>query len=669
MSRNMSRRTRDFVTSVALAWSLAVVVAGVAGAEQVVFTEPTAIGCGDTTWDGFDVVVDGTVVSIDCEHAFASLTIRNGGLVLHTPGQLEGMTLAIAGDLVVDDSSDLDATGAGYGPATGPGAGSSCDTGPGSGAGHGGLGGSSATFGSGAAYGLFEAPAQPGSGGGLCGAGGFGGGLLRFTIGGTLDLDGVISANGQAAIGEGGGGSGGTIVVTCAMLTGDGIVRAVGGAAGTGGGGAGGRIVVRADDAATFTGTIIANGGGGGANATAGGAGSVLVERAGFPARLLYDNADLVGGLTEVSGHLHVDGDIQIRAGAIVTHPPAQAYFQLEATRDVIIADDGAIDVSGLGFAAASGPGAGSDCDTGPGGGGGHGGTGGGGSGGKAGGAVNGTDIGPCNLGSGGGVCGEGGAGGGSVRITAGRNFVIEGILNANGMAATGTGGGGAGGSILVQTMAFIGAGALSADGGAGSNGGGGGAGGRIAVYRPCAVPQPETFTGTITVDGGTGFEAGAPGTIFPTMTPSGNDCNGNLSPDECDIGDGTSADRNGNGVPDECEITLALTIDNFVGGQAALFTVTQGPPGEQVLVAWSNQIGRFATMDGSWCVDFWMQLPANTPRTRIVTRGSFDGTGAFAKSIDIPASYVGRRLQFQAARRGTCPGVGMSNVVDVTVQ
>lgn len=669
MSRNMSRKIRGLATSAMIALLFVVVPCGVTCAEQIIFTEPTQIGCGDTTWDGFDVVVDGTVVAIDCQHAFASLTILNGGLVLHTPGQLEGMTLDITGDLVIDGSSDLDATGAGYAPATGPGAGSSCDSGPGSGAGHGGLGGASTAFGSGAAYGLFEAPAQPGSGGGLCGAGGFGGGLLRLTVGGTLDVHGVISASGQAAVGDGGGGSGGTIVMTCGTLSGNGIVRAIGGAAGTGGGGAGGRIVVRTDDAATFGGTILANGGSGGPTASAGGAGSVLVERTGFPARLLYDNAGITGGLTEITGHLHVSGDIQIRAGAIITHPPAQAFFHLEATRDVILADDGAIDVRGLGFAAATGPGAGSDCDAGPGGGGGHGGAGGGASGGKAGGAANGTEIGPCNLGSGGGVCDEGGAGGGSVRITAGRSFVIEGLVLANGANATATGGGGAGGSILVQTMQLIGAGELRADGGNGSNGGGGGAGGRIAIYRPCATPVPETFMGVVTVDGGTGFEAGAAGTIFPTQTPSGNDCNGNLADDECDIGDGTSADGNGNGIPDECEITLALSVDNLVAGEVAVFTVTQGPPGEQVLIAWSNQIGRFATTEGAWCVDFWFRLPENDPRQRIVTRGAFDGTGAFTKSIDIPGSYVGRRLQFQAARRGTCPGVGMSNVIDVTVQ
>ncbi len=38
-------------------------------------------------------------------------------------------------------------------------------------------------------------------------------------------------------------------------------------------------------------------------------------------------------------------------------------------------------------------------------------------------------------------------------------------------------------------------------------------------------------------------------------------DCNGNGTPDECDIANGTSSDNDGDGIPDECVLALALDI------------------------------------------------------------------------------------------------------------
>src|SRR6185436_9891213 len=69
-----------------------------------------------------------------------------------------------------------------------------------------------------------------------------GGGRIRLTVGGTLELAGRITANGQNPAG-GGAGSGGSIWITAGVLLGNGAISAIGGsedgttAHGAGGGG------------------------------------------------------------------------------------------------------------------------------------------------------------------------------------------------------------------------------------------------------------------------------------------------------------------------------------------------------------------------------------------------------------------------------------------------
>jgi hypothetical protein len=110
---------------------------------------------------------------------------------------------------------------------------------------------------SGAAYGSALDPAQPGEGGaassesgvyGGAGAGAPGGGFIRLD-GGTVALDGSLSANGAAVNGDGGGaGSGGGISVHADKLSGRGSVSADGGSVccgatgAIGGPGGGGRV-------------------------------------------------------------------------------------------------------------------------------------------------------------------------------------------------------------------------------------------------------------------------------------------------------------------------------------------------------------------------------------------------------------------------------------------
>ena len=178
----------------------------------------------------------------------SNLTVASGGVLTGLPGATF--------DVIVLGNADIQAGGAlavddeGYSEAIGPGAGRSATSG--SGAGYGGVGGASAAVAGGSSYGSAAQPVDFGSGGGFGnqngpGLGSAGGGALRLNVGGILTVDGEITSEGQAALGDSsGGGSGGSIWVTAGMLAGAGDVAADGGEGQLyyGGGGAGGRIAL-----------------------------------------------------------------------------------------------------------------------------------------------------------------------------------------------------------------------------------------------------------------------------------------------------------------------------------------------------------------------------------------------------------------------------------------
>ncbi len=86
---------------------------------------------------------------------------------------------------------------------------------------------------------------------------------MHLRVSGTLQVDGVISADGVAApetAYTGGGGSGGSIWIEAGSLAGSGQIHANGGASNNGsGGGGGGRIALYTDS--LFAGSITAAGG------------------------------------------------------------------------------------------------------------------------------------------------------------------------------------------------------------------------------------------------------------------------------------------------------------------------------------------------------------------------------------------------------------------------
>ena len=129
---------------------------------------------------------------------------------------------------------------------------------------HGGRGGSSAeqllTNTDALPYGSYHEPSDPGSGGGGTGAG-QGGGSISIIASGDIEIDGILSADGEDATSTGGGGAGGSIYINCDSMEGAGVISARGGkGSGTGGGGSGGRIAIHYSTQ-SFYGTTVADGG------------------------------------------------------------------------------------------------------------------------------------------------------------------------------------------------------------------------------------------------------------------------------------------------------------------------------------------------------------------------------------------------------------------------
>jgi hypothetical protein len=204
-----------------------------------------------------------TLTSSDI-NSYISVTVNNGGVLT-----LQGAVgLSVQGNMTVAAGGTVTANGKGCPSGQGVGAnGCSGNLGiPGrpsgnSGGGHGGNGGNGFFGVGGSSYGLATKPTFLGSGG-IAGDnpsnpnGGPGGGAIKLVVGGTLQVDGIISANGNpggnlnGANGGAGGGAGGSIYLTANTLSGTGSVSANGGAGGTndlnrgGGGGAGGRIAI-----------------------------------------------------------------------------------------------------------------------------------------------------------------------------------------------------------------------------------------------------------------------------------------------------------------------------------------------------------------------------------------------------------------------------------------
>ena len=233
-------------------------------------------------------------------NAAASFQISDSSVVSHlaTTGSVLGKLLLTTGTLTIDATSRIDVSARGFLGGRQPGnslasTGSLAGFFPGmtvgfqagstgrTGAGYGGLGGAAEIGTVNPIYGLSTDPNDPGSGGaaGSTALGGNGGGQIRI-VATTMQLDGVIKADGGNGFIDGGGGSGGGIRIDTMTLSGTGQITAAGGNGPFGGGGGGGRIAVYYQTNSGFNfGLVTATGGLGGGGRPNGNTGTVHLQQ------------------------------------------------------------------------------------------------------------------------------------------------------------------------------------------------------------------------------------------------------------------------------------------------------------------------------------------------------------------------------------------------------
>ena len=199
----------------------------------------------------FDLTVRGGAVAYPSSaYLLLSNLFINAGGFLTCANTQTNLDVVVLRNATIDAGGVLTVAGKGFAAGSGPGAGLTTNS-IGSGAGYGGHGGASSLLPGGATYGSAQQPVDRGSGGGLgygaTAGGSEGGGALRLTVGGTLTLNGSLTAEGKAGLQDNaGGGSGGSIWLAAGALAGQGAIAADGGAGELygGGGGGGGRIAI-----------------------------------------------------------------------------------------------------------------------------------------------------------------------------------------------------------------------------------------------------------------------------------------------------------------------------------------------------------------------------------------------------------------------------------------
>jgi hypothetical protein len=491
------------------------------------------------------ILRNGAIGSASSSVNFANLLMSSNAwltaYLYSSKGPAYTVNFSFSGNATIQAGSGIFTDALGYPGGQGSGAGQYYyynSTYPCGGAGHGGYGANSAgnyALG-GNTYDYTTSPTSYGSGGGNYSPysfGGSGGGAIQLAVTGTLQMDGIISANGGNGSGlGGGGGSGGSIWLTVGNLSGAGAIMANGGSGvdSVGGGGGGGRIYIPCSNN-LFTGNISAYGGGG---ANWGGAGTVVIKPAAQNYQLVLDNGGHPGTSTPLQSVSSTDLTLRNGAIGLMSGPLTFGNLLVSSNAWLLITNNysytvtlssatiqagGGILADATGYAAGQGPGAGQyyyNNSTYPCGGAGHGGYGANSTGNYAlGGSTYDSTTSPASLGSGGGSYSSysvGGAGGGAIRFIVSGILQVDGRLSANGGNGSGSGGGGgSGGSIWLTVGTLSGAGTITANGGNGADAiGGGGGGGRISVGYTA-----NSFGGLISAYGGGGANWGGAGTVY----------------------------------------------------------------------------------------------------------------------------------------------------------
>jgi hypothetical protein len=492
------------------------------------------------------------------------------------------VNFSFSGNATIQAGCGIKTDAAGYAAGQGTGAGSFYNSFnyPCGGGGHGGYGANSVLniAPGGRTYDSTTAPSDPGSGGGTYSSystGGAGGGVIRVTVSGALEMDGTISANGGNGSGDGGGGgSGGSIWLTVGMLSGAGTITVNGGSGvdSTGGGGGGGMVYISCANN-SYAGAITAYGGGG---ANWGGAGTILIQPLEQNGQLTLDNGGNSGASTPlqsasstvltvgngaaglISSSVSFASLLVNSNGWLVTASNSSSSYTLTMSSATIQAGGGII-ADGMGYLAGQGPGEGHNwggpnfpCS-----GAGHGGYGANSAFNyAAGGGVYDSTTSPNIAGSGGGTYNPystGGAGGGALKLVVSGTLQVSGKISANGGNGSGDGGGGgSGGSIWLSVGTLSGSGSITANGGSGAESvGGGGGGGCIAI-----IPyNNNSFSGAITAYGGGGANWGGAGTVY--ILPTGQ--NGQLTLD--------NGGNSGASTPLQSSSSTVLTVGDGAAG------------------------------------------------------------------------------------------------------
>jgi hypothetical protein len=541
--------------------------------QAALFSNTTTIAANNFAYDGQNLVLHSSSITIDGVHAFSSLEVLGGALLTHSPATSTSeyrLELSLPDGLWIDAVSKIDVTGKGYLPGRTLG---NTTTGQASGLAGGSYGGLGA-FRSGVpnqTYGDYRNPNEPGAGSGnantYASTGSAGGGLVRITAA-SAQVDGSILALGSGPVTDissgPAGGAGGGIYLKVGALSGTGYIRADGGKNGwgsqEGGAGGGGRAAVFYTSLSGFDLSHISANSGTVSYYSLAAVGTVYLKQDGSAGILRLDsqgNPYAAGAWTPLgiaSDTLFEAEDVVISGEgvmaapqhemplrfanltlsnkAILTHQPASTAetfsLRLTVTGTLTIDASAKIDVTGKGYLA------------------GHtlGNTSAGQSTGTAGGSYGGlgsprsTDranrtygdpANPLDPGSGSGNANTfnypGSPGGGVARITA-ENIVVNGSILAMGSGpiidpSLGPGAG-SGGSIFLDVNTLNGSGTISANGGQagwGGGEGGGGGGGRVAVYFRAGNTIPSA---NITANGGLDAYGGSsPGSVSITNRPA----------------------------------------------------------------------------------------------------------------------------------------------------
>lgn len=587
------------------------------------------------------------------------------------PGQVN---LTITGNATIQSGGGIVTDAMGYGPGIGNGAGRVVFVSENyylaGGGGHGGYGGGGIP--GYAAGGLAQddpvmGPTISGGGGGQMlpnFIGGTGGGSIHLIVNGTLQMDGVISANGGSGSGlGGGGGAGGSVWLAPGAITGAGIISANGGNGAyntIAGGGGGGRIALLCNTN-TFRGMISAYGGG---LSNWGGAGTIYLKtNSQSVALLLLDNGNNSGTNSTFNSGTLVD--VTVRGGAIAQIPtsgiiqnllvqtnsavvPSAVRGQsasLNASGNATIEPGGAISADGAGYDYSNlGPGTGYSSTSGIRGGGGHGGWGGANPSGR-GGAYDSINS-PILAGSAGGSYGNasstpGGAGGGALRLNITGVLTINGRISADGRDGAPNSGGGAGGALWINAGTLAGSGRITANGGAGLVNAGGGGGGRIYL----TYQSPSQFDGSVLAVGGNGVVPGGAGTIF--MMPSGANLgqlfidNGGLTGTNTPFSSAYSSqgslplsDLTVRGGATLQPLTPLPMFDNFTVAAASSVVATRGQTNLELIVMGNADIAPGGSVSANGCGFAQAQGPgAGHPLNSQGAGGGYGGSGGASAS------------------------------------